>query len=641
MFADHCSFIAGMRFAKLEMNMIVVFFVVAQDYTPVDKQGLPIPRLPPLGRNKKTASKPDTPLFLKYEKKKERVYQSFPYWRRTAPKATSTSTSAMKSASRKSSIPIPKFSSNAPTARKHVSIPRTPAGTSIRRPNLTESRIKTPAGASPRQQVSAQPSRKIPSAPNRVGASHPVRKGSLPQVPLNVARPSTSSPKGPSKIPGPSKPHLTIDTAGGRAQIPSQIPRLVNAQQAQQTQRSNHGPVQQRPGETKSLTGLLASTDQVKRVPPPVDIRTKTNASSANGASSRQPRPEQGSTQAEQGVGINAKFAGGKQLNGLAHTAGSTTKTVSQTRLSEQRAQPTSKNSDAGNFKGLAPNPTQSQAQSVSKSKKSFASIFKKNKTEAKAPESSLPPPNPALQNNKAAKTARSKEKKDEKAQVKEAKQSKHDNVGGTEKVKAKRAKTSGEESSTGLPQYDDLREDDRPKSHTTVNNIYVSNPARGVYQQQEPPESRHIHHVEEVHHYHSSPPRYSSPPPGYASDTDPRQVHIIGNPPVYEHDYYSMICHPNSDEPLTPKEFSKLPRVPIETYIEFSNLARQDRGARRSDLERLIPYWRFLIEAGNGREIATIEYNTERRPSKMRARKCKVAIWRSNFGRWERKCHL
>ncbi|KAG4435810.1 hypothetical protein IFR05_008702 [Cadophora sp. M221] len=59
----------GMRFAKLEMNMIVAFFVATYDYTLVDKQGLAIPQPPPLNRNNMAASKPDTPLYLKYERR--------------------------------------------------------------------------------------------------------------------------------------------------------------------------------------------------------------------------------------------------------------------------------------------------------------------------------------------------------------------------------------------------------------------------------------------------------------------------------------------------------------------------------------------------------------------------------------------
>ncbi|KAH7305715.1 cytochrome P450 [Rhexocercosporidium sp. MPI-PUGE-AT-0058] len=59
----------GMRFAKLEMNMIVAFFVATYNYNLVDKQGSPIPQPPPLNRNNKAASKPDTTILLKYERR--------------------------------------------------------------------------------------------------------------------------------------------------------------------------------------------------------------------------------------------------------------------------------------------------------------------------------------------------------------------------------------------------------------------------------------------------------------------------------------------------------------------------------------------------------------------------------------------
>ena len=49
--------------------MIVAFFVATYDYMLVDKQGSPIPQPPPLNRNNMAASKPDTPLYLKYERR--------------------------------------------------------------------------------------------------------------------------------------------------------------------------------------------------------------------------------------------------------------------------------------------------------------------------------------------------------------------------------------------------------------------------------------------------------------------------------------------------------------------------------------------------------------------------------------------
>ncbi|KAK0123737.1 hypothetical protein ONS95_008744 [Cadophora gregata] len=62
-----------MRFPKLEMNIIVAFFVATCDFTLADKHGSPVPQPPPLNRNNTAAMKPDIPLHLKYVRRQEKV----------------------------------------------------------------------------------------------------------------------------------------------------------------------------------------------------------------------------------------------------------------------------------------------------------------------------------------------------------------------------------------------------------------------------------------------------------------------------------------------------------------------------------------------------------------------------------------
>ena len=56
-----------MRFAKLEMNIIVAFFLAYfKDIELCDEQGKPTSQLPAVDRNRHTAHKPDETVFLKY-----------------------------------------------------------------------------------------------------------------------------------------------------------------------------------------------------------------------------------------------------------------------------------------------------------------------------------------------------------------------------------------------------------------------------------------------------------------------------------------------------------------------------------------------------------------------------------------------
>ncbi|KAL8281305.1 hypothetical protein RQP46_006339 [Phenoliferia psychrophenolica] len=56
----------GMRFAKLESNMILAYFVAKFDFQLTDAGGKALASLPPLDENAHSAVKPTTPVFLKY-----------------------------------------------------------------------------------------------------------------------------------------------------------------------------------------------------------------------------------------------------------------------------------------------------------------------------------------------------------------------------------------------------------------------------------------------------------------------------------------------------------------------------------------------------------------------------------------------
>ena len=62
----------GMRFAKLEINIIVAFFLAYFDeITLSDEQGRPTDKIPPVNRNRHTAHKPDEHIYLKYKVRKD------------------------------------------------------------------------------------------------------------------------------------------------------------------------------------------------------------------------------------------------------------------------------------------------------------------------------------------------------------------------------------------------------------------------------------------------------------------------------------------------------------------------------------------------------------------------------------------
>lgn len=57
----------GMRFAKLENNLIVAFFLAYfDDFQLIDAHGSELPRVPSCNKNNHSALKPDVDLFLKY-----------------------------------------------------------------------------------------------------------------------------------------------------------------------------------------------------------------------------------------------------------------------------------------------------------------------------------------------------------------------------------------------------------------------------------------------------------------------------------------------------------------------------------------------------------------------------------------------
>lgn len=59
--------IVGMKFAKLENNVIIAHFISMFDMELSDKNGNPVKEPPPVNFNKPSASKPDTPIHIKYK----------------------------------------------------------------------------------------------------------------------------------------------------------------------------------------------------------------------------------------------------------------------------------------------------------------------------------------------------------------------------------------------------------------------------------------------------------------------------------------------------------------------------------------------------------------------------------------------
>jgi hypothetical protein len=60
----------GMRFAKLENNIITAFWLAMFDYELVDARGNPTTEIPREDINGFTAQKPKTPIHLKYTVRK-------------------------------------------------------------------------------------------------------------------------------------------------------------------------------------------------------------------------------------------------------------------------------------------------------------------------------------------------------------------------------------------------------------------------------------------------------------------------------------------------------------------------------------------------------------------------------------------
>ena len=60
------QYIVGMRFAKLENNLITAFWLAMFDYELVDKAGNPTSEIPLININDVTAHKPSNTKYLKY-----------------------------------------------------------------------------------------------------------------------------------------------------------------------------------------------------------------------------------------------------------------------------------------------------------------------------------------------------------------------------------------------------------------------------------------------------------------------------------------------------------------------------------------------------------------------------------------------
>lgn len=56
----------GEQFAKLENNIIIAHFISMFDVSLSDEVGNPVKEPPAVNFNKPSASKPDTPIYLKY-----------------------------------------------------------------------------------------------------------------------------------------------------------------------------------------------------------------------------------------------------------------------------------------------------------------------------------------------------------------------------------------------------------------------------------------------------------------------------------------------------------------------------------------------------------------------------------------------
>ncbi|KAK4704365.1 hypothetical protein P7C70_g1842, partial [Phenoliferia sp. Uapishka_3] len=61
----------GMRFAKIEQNVILAFFLTKFDYNLCDAKGTKVDALPPLDANAHSACKPSTPVYLSYTQRKQ------------------------------------------------------------------------------------------------------------------------------------------------------------------------------------------------------------------------------------------------------------------------------------------------------------------------------------------------------------------------------------------------------------------------------------------------------------------------------------------------------------------------------------------------------------------------------------------
>jgi hypothetical protein len=55
-----------MRFAKLEQNIIIAFFLAMFDYELTDQAGIPLKETPPVDFNGHSAMKPNSPVYFKY-----------------------------------------------------------------------------------------------------------------------------------------------------------------------------------------------------------------------------------------------------------------------------------------------------------------------------------------------------------------------------------------------------------------------------------------------------------------------------------------------------------------------------------------------------------------------------------------------
>jgi len=60
----------GMRFAKLENNIIIAFFIAMFEISLCDKKGNPVSEPPPTNFNKPSAAKPDPTAYIKYRVRK-------------------------------------------------------------------------------------------------------------------------------------------------------------------------------------------------------------------------------------------------------------------------------------------------------------------------------------------------------------------------------------------------------------------------------------------------------------------------------------------------------------------------------------------------------------------------------------------